>query len=53
VKLNAPGKPMLTTELYFPGAAYNNRDPDFDGRLLVRLSEVKKHVVDRFAFVLR
>jgi protocatechuate 3,4-dioxygenase beta subunit len=32
VKVNAPGKPTLTTELYFPGASYNNRDPYFDRR---------------------
>ena len=53
VKVNAPGKPTLTTELYFPGASYNNRDPYFDRRLLVRLSEVKKHFVAHFDFVLR
>jgi protocatechuate 3,4-dioxygenase beta subunit len=53
VKVNAPGRPTLTTELYFPGASYNNRDPYFDRRLLVRLSEVKKHFVAHFDFVLR
>ena len=53
VKVHAPGQPTLTTELYFPGASYNSRDPYFDRRLLVRLSEVKKRFVARFDFVLR
>jgi len=53
VKVNVAGRPTLTTELYFPGASYNSRDPYFDPRLLVRLSEVKKRFVARFDFVLR
>ena len=53
VKVNVPGTPTLTTELYFPGASYNTRDPYFDRRLLVRLSEVRKRFVARFDFVLR
>jgi protocatechuate 3,4-dioxygenase beta subunit len=52
VKVRAPGQPTLTTELYFPGASYNDRDPYFDPRLLVRLSEVKRRFVARFDFVL-
>ena len=53
VKVRAPGRPTLTTELYFPGASYNERDPYYDQRLLVRLSEVKRRFVARFDFVLR
>jgi protocatechuate 3,4-dioxygenase beta subunit len=53
VKVRAPGQPTLTTELYFPGASYNSRDPYFDRRLLVHLAEVKNHFVARFDFVLR
>lgn len=53
VKVHAPGQPTLTTELYFPGASYNSRDPYFDRRLLVRLDEVKKRFVAQFDFVLR
>jgi protocatechuate 3,4-dioxygenase beta subunit len=53
VKVHAPGQPTLTTELYFPGASYNSRDPYFDRRLLLRLAEVKKTLVARFDFVLR
>ena len=52
VKVRAPGQPTLTTELYFPGASYNDRDPYFDRRLLVHLSEVRKRFVARFDFVL-
>jgi protocatechuate 3,4-dioxygenase beta subunit len=52
VKVRAPGQPPLTTELYFPGASYNDRDPYFDRRLLLRLAEVKKRFVARFDFVL-
>jgi protocatechuate 3,4-dioxygenase beta subunit len=52
VKVRAPGQPTLTTELYFPGASYNNRDPYFDRRLLLRISEAKKRLVARFDFVL-
>jgi protocatechuate 3,4-dioxygenase beta subunit len=52
VKVRAPGQPTLTTELYFPGASYNGRDPYFDRRLLVRLSEAKNRIVGRFDFVL-
>ncbi len=53
VKVRAPAQPTLTTELYFPGASYNSRDPYFDRRLLVRLGEVKKRFVARFDFVLQ
>jgi protocatechuate 3,4-dioxygenase beta subunit len=52
VKVRAPGQPTLTTELYFPGASYNSRDPYFDRRLLLRISEAKKRLVARFDFVL-
>ena len=52
VKVHPPGQPTLTTELYFPGALYNSRDPYFDRRLLLRLGEVKKRIVGRFDFVL-
>lgn len=36
VKVKAPGRPLLTTQLYFPGVAANADDPIFDRRLLVR-----------------
>jgi protocatechuate 3,4-dioxygenase beta subunit len=43
VKVRAPGQQTLTTELYFPGAPYNDRDPYFDKRLLVHLAEYTRH----------
>jgi protocatechuate 3,4-dioxygenase beta subunit len=52
VKVRAPGQQTLTTELYFPGALYNDRDPYFDKRLLVHLGEVHKKLVASFDFVL-
>jgi protocatechuate 3,4-dioxygenase beta subunit len=52
VKVRAPGQQTLTTELYFPGALYNDRDPYFDKRLLVHLAEVHKTLVASFDFVL-
>ena len=35
VKVQAPGRPVLTTQLYFPGEAGNARDGIFDARLLL------------------
>ena len=37
VKVHANGRPPLTTQLYFPGDPYNERDPWFDARLLLSL----------------
>jgi protocatechuate 3,4-dioxygenase beta subunit len=39
VKVGAPGKPVLTTQLYFPGVARNSNDSIFDPALLIRLDE--------------
>jgi protocatechuate 3,4-dioxygenase beta subunit len=36
VKLQAPGGPILTTQLYFPGEARNSRDGLFRPELLVK-----------------
>lgn len=36
VKVRAPGRPGLTTQLYFPGTSANDGDGIFDPRLLVR-----------------
>ncbi|MEU6484960.1 carbohydrate-binding protein [Streptomyces sp. NPDC046887] len=40
VKLQAPGRPVLTTQLYFPGEPRNNTDPIFDARLLMAVRDV-------------
>ncbi|HVS08217.1 MAG TPA: dioxygenase [Candidatus Dormibacteraeota bacterium] len=39
VKVAAPGKPVLTTQLYFPGVARNSSDSIFDPALLIRLDD--------------
>jgi protocatechuate 3,4-dioxygenase beta subunit len=40
VKVQAPGRPVLTTQLYFPGEPRNNTDPIFDPRLLMTVRDV-------------
>lgn len=53
VKLQAPRKPILTTQLYFPGdAAANARDSLFRRALLMRVAEVGDGLTGRFDFVL-
>jgi len=37
VKVHATGRPPLTTQLYFPGDPFNERDPWFRESLLLRL----------------
>lgn len=37
VKVQAPGRPVLTTQLYFPGEPRNNTDTIFDARLLMNV----------------
>jgi protocatechuate 3,4-dioxygenase beta subunit len=39
VKVVAPGKPVLTTQLYFPGVARNSSDSIFDPALLIQLDD--------------
>jgi protocatechuate 3,4-dioxygenase beta subunit len=53
VKVQAPGGPVLTTQLYFPGVARNRTDRIFDAALLLRgwrLAGGRR--VARFDFVL-
>jgi protocatechuate 3,4-dioxygenase beta subunit len=52
VKAQAPGRPVLTTQLYFPGEAGNRTDGIFDSHLLVRWRKVGNRRVARFDFVL-
>ncbi|WP_020389690.1 carbohydrate-binding protein [Kribbella catacumbae] len=40
VKVQAPGKPVLTTQLYFPNEPRNNTDTIFDPRLLMTVRDV-------------
>ncbi|WP_228976446.1 carbohydrate-binding protein [Streptomyces sp. DH12] len=39
VKAQAPGRPVLTTQLYFPGEPRNATDPLFDPRLLMTVRD--------------
>jgi protocatechuate 3,4-dioxygenase beta subunit len=53
VKVQAPGGPVLTTQLYFPGVARNRSDPIYDAALLVRAWRLAGgRRVARFDFVL-
>lgn len=53
VKLQAPGRPILTTQLYFPNEPRNNTDPIFDARLLMNVRDVGGAKDADFDFVLR
>jgi protocatechuate 3,4-dioxygenase beta subunit len=53
VKVQAPGQPVLTTQLYFPGVARNRTDGIFDPALVVAgWRRVGSARVARFDFVL-
>ena len=53
VKVQAPSKPILTTQLYFPGVARNRTDNIYDADLLVRSwRRVGARRAARFDFVL-
>ncbi len=53
VKVQAPGQPVLTTQLYFPGESQNRRDGLFDQALLVSLVDGTDGKAATFDFVLR
>jgi protocatechuate 3,4-dioxygenase beta subunit len=53
VKVQAPQRPVLTTQLYFPGdEAANRRDGLFRRELLMRMADVGDGLAARFDFVL-
>jgi protocatechuate 3,4-dioxygenase beta subunit len=53
VKVEAPGRAVLTSQLYFPGdAARNKADGIYDARLLVRWLDAPANRTARFDFVL-
>jgi protocatechuate 3,4-dioxygenase beta subunit len=52
VKAQAPRRPALTTQLYFPGVTRNRTDGIFDPSLVVRWRTVGARRVARFDFVL-
>ena len=52
LKVQAPLKPILTTQLYFPGERENDYDSFFSEELLVRFEEGASGSTARFDFVL-
>lgn len=52
VKAQAPGRPILTTQLYFPGEPRNNTDSLYDPRLLMAVRTVGGAREASFDFVL-
>jgi protocatechuate 3,4-dioxygenase beta subunit len=53
VKVQVPGMPLLTTQLYFPeDAARNKADGIYDAKLLVRWLDTAARTMARFDFVL-
>jgi protocatechuate 3,4-dioxygenase beta subunit len=52
VKVQAPGQPVLTTQLYFPEEPGNQRDSIFDPALVMRVRDVEGGRLARFVFVL-
>ncbi|MEV7275717.1 carbohydrate-binding protein [Streptomyces sp. NPDC093111] len=52
VKVQAPGRPILTTQLYFPGEPRNNTDSIFDARLLMNVRDAGGAKEAAFDFVL-
>ncbi len=51
VKVQAPNRPVLTTQLYFPGEAVNARDPIFSPELVMRVSQTTTGQAATFDFV--
>ena len=52
VKVQAPSKPVLATQLYFPGEGRNARDRIFDPDLLMGMTDAASRRDGRFNFVL-
>jgi protocatechuate 3,4-dioxygenase beta subunit len=52
VKVQAPNRPILTTQLYFPGDPQNERDGLFRRDLLMRVATAGEGMTGRFDFIL-
>jgi protocatechuate 3,4-dioxygenase beta subunit len=52
VKVMAPGKPALTTQLYFPGETGNQQDSIFDAALLMDVHDSASGKTATFSFIL-
>jgi protocatechuate 3,4-dioxygenase beta subunit len=53
VKVQAPGQPVLTTQLYFPGEPENRRDGIFDPALVLTIDDAGGGRRGAFDFVLK
>jgi protocatechuate 3,4-dioxygenase beta subunit len=51
VKVQGPGGPVLTTQLYFPGEPENKRDAIFRPELVMSVSDAEDGTAGRFDFV--
>lgn len=52
VKVQAPNRPVLTTQLYFPDEPANRRDGLFRRDLVMRIAQAQDRLAARFDFVL-
>jgi protocatechuate 3,4-dioxygenase beta subunit len=52
IKVQAPQRPVLTTQLYFPDEPTNRRDGLFRRDLVMRISEAPNSLAARFDFIL-
>jgi protocatechuate 3,4-dioxygenase beta subunit len=52
VRVQAPGQPALTTQLYFPEGADNRRDSIFDPALVMRVRDMEGGKLATFDFIL-
>jgi protocatechuate 3,4-dioxygenase beta subunit len=52
VKVQAPGGPLLTTQLFFPGVASNDTDGIFDPTLLIAMQETGDGMLGTYNFIL-
>jgi protocatechuate 3,4-dioxygenase beta subunit len=52
VKVQAPGSPLLTTQLYFPNEPANLHDSLFQRELLMRVADAGDGLAGRYDFVL-
>jgi protocatechuate 3,4-dioxygenase beta subunit len=51
VKVQAPGQPVLTTQLYFPGVARNDSDGIFSPQLLMQVQQTTNGQLATFNFI--
>jgi protocatechuate 3,4-dioxygenase beta subunit len=51
VKVQAPNGPILTTQIYFPGVAANDRDTIFNPALVAGVQETAEGKTAAFNFV--